>query len=250
MKGDFAVERGQPDEAIASIARDVGADMIVMTTHGRAGVEQFFISDAAERIIRNVRSPVLLIRPTEEWRSRRTRFQRLLVGLDGSWSAERVLRYARTFAQAFESEILLLGVPEADFEEPELLKYLEGVAGALRGRKLKARAIVTGSGTARTIVAVSESEDGHPREERPRRFPPACGCRKRGQPSDPNHATSRTVGGRVGRRIHPQTAVSTCYSGGLSCHNLIGIDIDRRWRSRWGNGSSMSSCLNKLKMEK
>ena len=159
VKVDFAVERGQPDQVIATIARDVGADIIVMTTHGRTGMEQFFISDVAERIIRKVRSPVLLIRPTEEWRSRRTRFQRLLVGLDGSWSAERVLRYARTFAQAFESEILLLGVPEADFEEPQLLKYLEGVAGALRERKLKARAIVTGSGTARTIVAVSESED-------------------------------------------------------------------------------------------
>ena len=111
LKVDFAVERGQPDQVITTIARDVGADIIVMTTHGRSSMEQFFISDVAERIIRKVRSPVLLIRPTEEWRSRRTRFQRLLVGLDGSWSAERVLRYARTFAQAFESEILLLGVP-------------------------------------------------------------------------------------------------------------------------------------------
>ena len=101
----------------------------------------------------------LLIRPTEEWRSRHTRFQRLLVALDGSWSAERVLRYARTLAEVFESEILLLGVPEADFEEKQLLTYLEGVAEALRRRNLKARAIVTGSGSARTIIAVSESED-------------------------------------------------------------------------------------------
>ena len=159
LKVDFAAERGQPDQVITTIAHDVGADIVVMTTHGRSSVEQFFVSDVAERIIRKVRSPVLLIRPTEEWRSRRTRFQRLLVGLDGSWSAERVLRYARTLAEVFESEILLLGVPEADFEEKQLLTYLEGVAEALRRRNLKARAIVTGSGSARTIIAVSESED-------------------------------------------------------------------------------------------
>ncbi len=159
LKVDFAAERGQPDQVITTIARDVGADILVMTSHGRSSVEQFFVSDVAERIIRKVRSPVLLIRPTEEWRSRHTRFQRLLVALDGSWSAERVLRYARTLAEAFESEILLLGVPEADFEEKQLLKYLKSVAEALRRRNLKARAIVTGSGSARTIVAVSESED-------------------------------------------------------------------------------------------
>ena len=67
-----------------------------------------------------------------------------------------MLRYVRKFAEVFGSEILLLGVPEADFEEEQLLKYLETVAEALRGN-LKARAMVTGSGPARTIVAVSES---------------------------------------------------------------------------------------------
>jgi nucleotide-binding universal stress UspA family protein len=159
LKVDCAVVPGKPVQVITTMAHDVGADIIVMTSHGRSAVEQFFVSDVADRIMGNARAPVLLIRPTEEWRSRRTRFQRLLVCLDGSWSAERVLRYARKFAVMFESEILLLGVPEADFEEEELGKYLETVAQALRERGLTARAIVTGSGSARTIIAVSESED-------------------------------------------------------------------------------------------
>ena len=159
LKVDCAVERGQPADTINAVARDVAADIIVMTTHGHSNIEHFFVSDVSERVLRKARAPVLLIRPTEEWRSRRTRFHRLLVGLDGSQSAESVLRYARKFAQVFESEILLLGVPEADFEEKQLRKYLESVAHALQGRNLKAKALVTGSGPARTIVAVSESED-------------------------------------------------------------------------------------------
>ena len=159
LKVDYAVERGQPDQVIAAMAQDTGADIIVMTTHGRSSIEKLFVSDVAERTIRKARTPVLLIRPTEEWRSRRTRLQRLLVCLDGSRSAESTLRYVRRFAEAFKSEILLLGVPEADFEETQLLKYLENVAQALQAKNLKARAIVMGSGPARTIVAVSESED-------------------------------------------------------------------------------------------
>jgi hypothetical protein len=102
--------------------------------------------------------PILLIRPTEEWRSRRTQFIRLLVGLDGSSAAEQVLRYARALARKFGSEILVLGVPEADSEESSLREYVEKVADALRARSLRARALVTGSGPARTLVAVSEAE--------------------------------------------------------------------------------------------
>jgi nucleotide-binding universal stress UspA family protein len=159
LKVDRALERGRPDEAINRIAEDIGADLIVLTTHGSSGFEPLFISHVAERVIRNARSPVLLIRPTEEWQSRRTRFKRLLIGLDGSLSSESVLGYARTFAHVFESELLLLAVPEADFEKEELSKYLEGVARALQSRNLQSRTIVTGSDPARTIVAISESEE-------------------------------------------------------------------------------------------
>ncbi len=159
LQVDFTVERGQPVRLITTMARDVGADIVVMTSHGHSTMEQLFMSDVTERVIRKASFPIVLIRPTEEWRSRRTRFQRLLVGLDGSSSAERVLGYARKFAESFHSEIVLLGVPEADFEKAHLKKYLEKVAGDLRAINLQAKAIVTGSSPARTIVSVSESED-------------------------------------------------------------------------------------------
>jgi nucleotide-binding universal stress UspA family protein len=155
---DLAVSTGDPEKVVTHLAQDVGADLIVMTTHGKSGGERTFVSDVAEKIISRARTPVLLIRPTEEWRSRRTHFKRLLVNLDGSQSAERVLRYARTIAGKFQSEMLLLAVPEADSDEPKLRKYTESVATALRTRGFHVRSMVTGSGPARTIVSVSESE--------------------------------------------------------------------------------------------
>jgi nucleotide-binding universal stress UspA family protein len=155
---DLAVSIGDPEKVVTHLAQDVGADLIIMTTHGKSGVERTFVSDVAEKIISRARTPVLLIRPTEEWRSRRTHFKGLLVNLDGSQSAERVLRYARTIAGKFQSEMLLLAVPEADSDEPKLRKYTESVAAALRTRGFHVRSMVTGSGPARTIVSVSESE--------------------------------------------------------------------------------------------
>ena len=150
--------RGDVANRISTLARDISADLIVMSTHGRAGVARLIRKNEAEQVVRLTGTPLLSIRPTQEWKSRQTQFKRLLVSLDGSRESEQVLRYARALAKRFESKILLLAVPEADSEIESMNAYLEQVAQALRGRGLNAQAMVTGSGPARTIVKVSESE--------------------------------------------------------------------------------------------
>jgi nucleotide-binding universal stress UspA family protein len=159
LQVDYAVEHGEPDSVIAGISQDLCADLIVMTTRGRSAIERLFVSDVTEKTIRSTRTPILLIHPDEAPPGDGLHFKRLLIALDGSRSAECTLRYARTFAEVFGSELLLLGVPEGDTEGPQLLEYLENVARALRIRNLKAKAIMIGSGPARTIEEVSESSD-------------------------------------------------------------------------------------------
>jgi nucleotide-binding universal stress UspA family protein len=156
---DSFFARGRPEIIVPAVARDVGADLLVLTTHGRSELERLFLSDTSTRIVRRSPSPVLLVRPGGYPGTTYTQFRRLLVCLDGSENAEQVLRYARAIAARCTSEMLLLSVPEGDFEESALRKYLDGVAEALRRRGLHPRPIVCGSGPARTIVEVSESED-------------------------------------------------------------------------------------------
>ncbi len=158
--------------------------LIVMSTHGRSGIPRWLIGSVASKVVQQVTHPVLLIRPTAPdgtpLRSardyKRPELRRLLVALDGSEFAERVLPYARTLATHFESEILLLTVPEvpeaqmygpmADAvkdirlqAEERIGAYLESVAETLREAGLRVRTLVTGSGPARTIVSVSETEE-------------------------------------------------------------------------------------------
>ena len=77
------------------------------------------------KLIRILNTPLLLLRPTERWQTRTTRFKRLLVTLDGSEAAEKVLRYARALADTFGSEILLLSVPEAETEREQIGHYIQ-----------------------------------------------------------------------------------------------------------------------------
>ena len=54
------VEQGHPVERIIEAAR--GADLVVMSTHGRAGLAHLFMGSVAERVVRHAPVPVLVVR--------------------------------------------------------------------------------------------------------------------------------------------------------------------------------------------
>ena len=56
------VERGIPHEAILAHAEAVGADLIVMGTHGRSGVDRFLLGSVTEKAIRRADIPILVVR--------------------------------------------------------------------------------------------------------------------------------------------------------------------------------------------
>jgi nucleotide-binding universal stress UspA family protein len=53
---------GLPPDAIVSFARECGADLIVMGSHGRSGVGRFFMGSVAEGVVRLSPVPVLVVR--------------------------------------------------------------------------------------------------------------------------------------------------------------------------------------------
>jgi nucleotide-binding universal stress UspA family protein len=53
--------RGDPPRAIVKAARRLPADLVVIGTHGRAGIEAFWSGSAAARVIARSRSPFLLV---------------------------------------------------------------------------------------------------------------------------------------------------------------------------------------------
>jgi nucleotide-binding universal stress UspA family protein len=52
-----------PREAIAQLASDLDADLIVIGTHGRRGVSRFLLGSVAEGVVRIAPCPVLVVRP-------------------------------------------------------------------------------------------------------------------------------------------------------------------------------------------
>jgi nucleotide-binding universal stress UspA family protein len=57
------LEVGIPHEEIAGVAEREGADLIVMTTHGRKGFTHLLLGSVAEKVLRTAPCPVMVIRP-------------------------------------------------------------------------------------------------------------------------------------------------------------------------------------------
>ena len=52
---------GTPEEAILGAARDCGADLLVLGTHGRTGVPRFFLGSVAARVVAAAPCPVMTV---------------------------------------------------------------------------------------------------------------------------------------------------------------------------------------------
>jgi len=59
---EIRVVTGDPAASIIETAREDGADLIVMATHGRTGLSHLILGSVAERVIRESTTPVMTVR--------------------------------------------------------------------------------------------------------------------------------------------------------------------------------------------
>jgi nucleotide-binding universal stress UspA family protein len=61
----FLVWHGDPGESIIAAADAEGAEMIVVGSHGRAGVNRLLMGSVSEYVVRHAACPVLVVRPPQ-----------------------------------------------------------------------------------------------------------------------------------------------------------------------------------------
>jgi nucleotide-binding universal stress UspA family protein len=105
------VEKGRPDETIIEKGEADKAMLIAMATHGRSGLNRFLLGSVTEKVLRGSANPLLLVRATEEVKAGgEAGFRTLIVPLDGSEVAEKVLPAVAETAKKLTAEVLLFRV--------------------------------------------------------------------------------------------------------------------------------------------
>lgn len=107
------VLRGETVEMICGRARDIDADLIVMTSHGRTGLSRAWLGSVADGVLRRSAIPVLVLRPVDNKADRLAAhhlFKHILVPLDGSGLASDILVSAADLARCGGARITLLRI--------------------------------------------------------------------------------------------------------------------------------------------
>lgn len=92
LEVSYALLDGARVHALAEHSRAKRVGLIVMTTHGQSGASRLWLGSVADRLLRRVPVPVLLLRPGEGLPH--TEFRHALIALDGLPEGERVLEPA------------------------------------------------------------------------------------------------------------------------------------------------------------
>jgi nucleotide-binding universal stress UspA family protein len=154
--GDHAqvmIQTGQPAAQIVAVAEAANEPLIIMTTHGRGGIGRVVFGSVADKVLRGVSAPLLLIRSGTP-ATTQANVQTIMVPIDGSAFSEVAIPYAELLARVFKAEVRLVRVIEATYvttgtvlapaaaaeaipEVREATEYLAGVAQRLRDNGIR-----------------------------------------------------------------------------------------------------------------
>lgn len=99
-------------ESIGAQIEKKGADLVVLTSHGRGAVARFWLGSVADKLVRSLTIPVLLIRPSESSAppdlKREATLKHILLALDGTSMAERIVEPALALSKAMGADFTLI----------------------------------------------------------------------------------------------------------------------------------------------
>jgi nucleotide-binding universal stress UspA family protein len=175
---DVRLEQGHPAERITAVAREIGADITVLGSHGERGVTAWTMGSTALQVLAVTRGSVLVVRSSPGVATNASP-RRILVPLDGSLRSESVLPTAVRIAGDHGAELLLAfvvveAVATAVLRAPEDLgvarelaarlerggaRYLEGLRGQLERDGASVRTLVLrGADEKQALLDVSQKE--------------------------------------------------------------------------------------------
>lgn len=151
-----SIEVGIPSQRIEAATPQTGANLIIMGTHGRTGLEHVLLGSTAERVVRIASCPVLTIKSPAGASSQTAvpaddlRFRRLLIPVDFSASSLEALEYGVQFARHVGAAVTILHALEPvayglDFTLGSSLQWRTQKA-YVEGRLEILRALCTSSG--------------------------------------------------------------------------------------------------------
>jgi nucleotide-binding universal stress UspA family protein len=110
LKARGRIAEGSPAARIVDIAAEEAADLVVVGTHGRTGLDRVLIGSVADRVVRTASCPVLTVRAQPAGTTPATGLERILYATDFSPAARAAWPWVLALASASGAAVDLLHV--------------------------------------------------------------------------------------------------------------------------------------------
>jgi nucleotide-binding universal stress UspA family protein len=168
---------GIPDVLICEAAEENQADLIMLGTHGRTGLQHILLGSTAERVLTMAPCPVLTVREPKEGKEPHERgsitCQHVIVPIDFSGCSFDALEYGIQIAKDFGATLTLLHVLEpmpygidltfdhaAERNKQDVTVQLASVVNTLRSHDVSAQEVVRGGVPADSILEYVRTSGG------------------------------------------------------------------------------------------
>lgn len=115
---DLQVREGAVVPTILEEAHRIGADLIVMGTHGRSGFDHLLLGSVTEKVLRKAECAVMTVPPADRTAAPARAHRTIICAVDFSPLAGRAVDYALSLAQQLHARLLLIHVIEWPSERP------------------------------------------------------------------------------------------------------------------------------------
>jgi nucleotide-binding universal stress UspA family protein len=163
------VVQGDPAQQIVSIAKQAGADLIMMPSHGLSAFRRYILGSVTAKVLHDADCPVWTGVHLENAPPLDTiRFARVLCAVDLGPQSEKALRWAAAFSKEHSAELLAVhAIPEVrlyeHFDLPPINRRedygREQLRDLLRKLGITARMIVTGGEPAKAVSEIARTEN-------------------------------------------------------------------------------------------
>lgn len=109
LSADCVVKSGAPAEVILDVASADAGALIAMATHGQSGGQRWLLGQVSQKVLQAAKNPLVLIRPSDAKVAKsEVGFCTIIVPLDGSHLAERVLPHVVWLATQLHAAVALI----------------------------------------------------------------------------------------------------------------------------------------------
>lgn len=115
---DLQVREGAVVPTILEEAHRVGADLIVMGTHGRSGFDRLLLGSVTEKVLRKAECAVMTVPPADQTEAPARTHRTIVCAVDFSRLAARAVDYALSLAQELQARLVLVHAIEWPPERP------------------------------------------------------------------------------------------------------------------------------------